>query len=261
MSINSTKSLALFISNNSITYLTKTQQNDDVFYSDMVTFKIPDLDGNATYDQLEKEFKSRLALLLYYNQISVCLLSTPVAVIPNTYFSEELNAFIESASTKVNPKSIPLENLDAQLVYNYYPQLEQLLSNLSNFNNYTITHTGSFIIQQNELNQEKDQVFLQLIDQKLELCIYKKGNFAFYNVFNILSSTDVLYYTLNVMNQLELDQIATDVHIQGGIAKEDEAANELIKYIRNVSFDHEDETPSLKQLLYKIFECELYQDH
>lgn len=261
MSINSTKSLALFISNNSVTYLTKTLQNDDVFYSDLVTFKIPDLDGNATYDQLEKEFKSRLALLLYYNQITICLLSTPVAVIPNAYFSEELNAFIESAPVTVNPKSINFEAIDAKLVYNFYPQLEKLLNNLSNFTNYTTTHTGSFIIQQNELNQENDQVFLQLIDQKLELCIYKKGNFAFYNVFNILSPTDILYYLLNIIGQLGLDQSTCQVHIQGGITEDEQITTELKKYIRTLIFNEDTETPSLKQLLYKIFECELYQDH
>ena len=253
----STKSLALLVNNESVTFLTKTIQQEEVFYSEPYTVKLPNLDKNVTYNEIETSIKSNLALLLYYNNIIVCYQSTPVVIVPSIYFDENnKSATFLSTDKKLDSNTIQLNNIDAHLVYNNYNALNSVLKNLPNFKNAIYTHTGKFLIDESKIDREKIQVFVRLINQKLELCIYKNGIFTLYTIYDIIGDEDVVYYILNTIQQLELDHQQVEVAFEGGISTEHIAMEYLPRYVNKVTYNETYELQGPKYLLYKIFECE-----
>ena len=253
----STKSLALFITNDSITYLTKSTQDEENFYSEPVRISLPDLKKHQNYEDIESLVKSHLPLLLYYNKVFICYLSTPVSVVPKAYITEEIKHFLKlNADPKLLPISAPLKYVDACVVFNGYSPLAKVLQNLANFKSAKFIHTGNLLIDRLELNAEKNQIFARLIEQKLEICIYKQRTFMFYNVFDITADEDILYYILNSIEQLKLNPLETFLTFEGGIDENHLAMEHLPKYIQEVTIDPEAHSEGLKYLLYKIFECE-----
>ncbi|QTV06269.1 DUF3822 family protein [Faecalibacter bovis] len=253
----STKSLALLITNDTLTFLTKTVQGTEEFYSEAINVNLPDLNEAVSYDLVEKEIKSNLPLLLYYNDVKICYISTPVTVVPNVHLSDNLSSFISlSNQSKFEAETIKLKNVDASLVFNTYNPLNKVLNNLPNLKNGTTFHVGKFLIDNNRIDSEKNQIFVRLIKQKLELCIYKKGVFTLYNVFDVTSDEDIVYYILNSLEQFNVDPNQVYVSLEGGITEDSIAYEHLAKYIQFIDFNREIEAIGPKYLLYKIFECE-----
>ena len=252
---SSTKSLALLVSHDSITFLTKTDQHEEVFYSEPSHIKLEDLNQSVSYERIENEIKSNLPLLLYYNRIIVCYQSTPTVVVPKAYISrDQEDVFISKPQNFQN--LLNLTSIDASIAYNNYGNLFKVFKNLANFSNAIYTHSAKMLIENQEIDKENIQVFGQIINQKLELCIYNKGVFTLYNIYDIIGDEDVVYHILNTIQQLQLDQSQVVVSFKGGIDYTHVALEHLPKYVHNVSIDNEAHAQGPKYLLYKIFECE-----
>ena len=253
----STKTLALFITNNSLTYITKTTQELEEFYSEAIRLNLSDLNGHVKYEQIEKEVKANLPLLLYYDDVKICYLSTPTNIVPTEYLSENLNSYLNLTEVdKVKASAVKLNNVDAHLVYNNLSPISKLFQNLPNLKSATTTHTGKFLIDFSKIDAEKNQVFVRLIEQKLEICIYNQGVFNFYNVFDVASDEDIVYYILNTIEQLKLDANQISISLEGGITSDHLAYDLLLKYVNELTVNKEIEAIGPKYLLYKIFECE-----
>jgi len=253
----STKSLAVFVNNESVTFLTKTIQQEEVFYSEPYTIKLPNLAKNVTYNELENSIKSNLALLLYYNKIIVCYQSTPATIVPSIYFdAKDKAATFLNSDKQIEANAIALQKVDAYFVYNNFNPLNTVFKNLPNFKNAIYTHTGKFLIDECKVDREKIQVFVRLINQKLELCIYKNGIFTLYTIYDIIGDEDVVYYILNTIQQLELDHQQVEVAFEGGINATHIAMEYLPRYVHKVTYNETYELQGPKYLLYKIFECE-----
>ena len=253
----STKSLALFITNDKLTFLTKTVQGTEEFYSEAINVNLPDLNTTVSYDAIEKEIKSNLPLLLYYDDVKICYASTPVTVVPNDYMTDDLSSFLGlSAESDLATTCVKLNNVDANLIFNTYNPLNKVLNNLPNLKNAKTSHIGKFLIDNNKIDSEKIQVFVHLIGQKLELCIYNKGVFTLYNVFDVTSDEDIVYYILNALEQFKVDPNRVSIQLEGGITEENVAYDHLVKYVKTVDVSREVEAIGPKYLLYKIFQCE-----
>lgn len=252
----STKSLALLITNDTLTYLTKTIQGSDEFYSEAIKINLPDLNTPVSYEEIENEIKSNLPLLLYYNDVKVCYISSPVTIVPNEYLSDDLSKFITFSDKNFDTAAVKLNNVDAHLVYNTYNRINKVLNNLPNLKSATTFHIGKFLIDYNKIDSEKIQLFVRLIEQKLELCIYDKGIFTLYNVFDVTSDEDIVYHILNTLEQFKVDTTHVSLSFEGGITEENLAYEHLAKYIQYLHVNRNIEAIGPKYLLYKIFECE-----
>jgi hypothetical protein len=250
---SSTKSLALLVSNDNITFLTKTDQHDEIFYSEPSVIKILDQIQTQPYEKIENEIKSNLPLLLYYNKVIVCYQSTPVVVVPKAHFNADTN-FSLNNEVKLNFTELPQHELVVS--YGNFGALDKVLKNLPNFAQAEFTHSAKAFIENVNVNKEKIQVFAQLIHQKLELCIYNKGIFTLYNIYDIIGDEDVVYHILNTIQQLQLDPLHVAVSFEGGVATSHIAFDHLPKYVHQVTSNKEADLQGPKYLLYKIFECE-----
>jgi len=251
----SSKSLALFVTNNELIYSTRSIVEEESFFSEAVKISLPDLNKQRDYQDIEDIIKSNLPLLLYYNKITICYLSTPVAIIPKAYTTDNLSQFLQFSETKkLTAIKYPLDTIDANVVFNAYSPLDKVFKNLPNFNNSKTIHTANLLIDRFELNSEKNQIFVQLINQKLELCIYKQKEFTLYNIFEITADEDIIYYILNLIEQLKLNPSKTILSIEGGIEEDHLVIEQLSKYINEVETNTT--ANGLNYLFYKIFECE-----
>ena len=253
----STKTLAIFITNDTLTYLTKTAYEDEVFYSEALRVNLSLNNDADILTSVEKEIKANLSLLLYYDSVKICYLSTPINIVPTNYntFNNENPLFL-AQNKDISYHKLALKNVEASLFFNSYTPIAQVFKELPNLKNAHILHIGKLLIDEVKIDSEKNQVFVRLIEQNLEICIYKKGTFVFYNIFNVITNEDVVYYILNTLEQIKLDPTQTYLSLEGGISTEDLTYEYLSKYIQSVKINEEIEALGSKYLLYKIFECE-----
>ena len=149
-----------------------------------------------------------------------------------------------------------LKNIDAKLIFNTALSITNIFKELPNLKESHILHTGELLINSIKVNAEKIQIFAQIINQKLELCIYNKGIFMLYNIFEFVNEDDIIYYILNTAQQLKLDPTQSDVYFESGLTPDNTITYYLEKYVSQIHYNKEYELLGSKHLLYKIFECE-----
>jgi hypothetical protein len=253
----STKSLALFVTNKTITYLTKTAQQEDNFYSESYHINYCTAENISNENEIRNVVKANLPLLLYYDKIFVCYQSIPFTIVPEEYYNNQLIDYYQLLSDTENENySIKLNQPKSHLIFKNINPIHKILNELSNYKNAIFLHTGKLLIDNAKVDVEKIQIFIQIINQKLELCIYNKGIFTLYNIYDIINDNDIIYYILNTIQQHNLDPTITNLIFDNEITINHPISSQLQKYVSNISFNEETNLVGLKHLLYKIFECE-----
>ena len=70
----------------------------------------------------------------------------------------------------------------------------------------------------------------------IEIIVIENGNLIFQNSFKVFNSTDILYFTLFCLDQLNIDPNKNEVFVFGEVEKGDENYSLLYDYIRNIKF-------------------------
>ncbi len=253
----STKSLALFVTNKTITFLTKTIQQDEVFYSEVYTVTYATSDNELNLERILGIIKSKLALLLYYDKIVVCYQTSPISIVPKSYFKVDLAQKYQFLSDTENDFfATDCSKISSTILFKQLNPIHTIFNDLPNYKHAIYTHTSKLLIQDAKVNQEKIQIFIQIINQKLELCIYNKGNFTLYNIYDIINQDDIVYYILNSIQQHNLDPTQIELVFENEITANHPITAQLQKYVNRIIFNHEFNLAGPKYLLYKIFECE-----
>lgn len=253
---SSSKTLALLIEDNVITYLTQTKQSDELFYSEPVRFEYYSNFRNSSYDQILNEIKSQLPLLLYYNKIKIFYATSNVKIIPNAYLSNSNEIDLEENLKQQHHQFARLKNIDAKICFKINHHLQSVFNSLPNYKEAKYHHIGETLINQIELNKELTQVFARIINQNLELCIYKNGEFYLYNIAEPNTEEDVVYYIMNPIQQLEINPANVEVIFDYGISDTHKALEYLPKFVKNVRVNTETNGKDFKYILNNLFECE-----
>ncbi len=98
----------------------------------------------------------------------------------------------------------PLENVDASIIYNIHYPLKDILLSLPNLQNARLYHSGKFLVDYGMINSKNDEIYINLMHQKLEVCVLSNGEFIFYNLFETKTKEDFLFYILYTLNQLNI---------------------------------------------------------
>ena len=253
----SSKSLALFVTNSTISFLTKTTQQEEQFYSDVQHIKYISNYQSINIEEIRHHIKTTLPLLLYYDQVYICYQSTPCYLVPTTFFKKELlNNYLLNTKAEFVYSYNQLKSIDAQFIFNIDLPVHEIFEELPNLKQAHYLHSGELLINNVKVNKEKIQIFTQIINQKLELCIYKNGIFMLYNIFDLVNDDDLIYYILNTAQQLELDPTQIEVYFESGLTPDNTIASYLEKYVQQIHYNKQYELLGSKHLLYKIFECE-----
>lgn len=263
MSKTTVRSLAILLSHNTLSYITKITDGDSISFSDVYDYSVDFTNQNKTEIEIEHELRSNLTLLQDYDFVHICFLSTSINVVPNNLLKQPLEDFLSISN--YNPIQLaidcPLENEEASIVYNIHYPLKDVLLSLPNLQNARLYHSGKFLIDYGKINSKDDEIYINLMHQKLEVCILSKGKFIFYNLFETKTKEDFLFYILYALNQLNISPNSVSLIAFGDLLNSPDYYDTLKKYVRNITFNEEDKSLGQYFTLYKLFECELFQEH
>ena len=263
MSKTTQRSLAILLSHDMLSYITKTTDGETISYSDVYDYSVDFTNLNKTEIEIEHELRSNLTLLQEYDYVHICFLSTTVNVVPNQFAHkpfEELLSLSNYSPVKLAIDS-PLENVDASIIYNIHYPLKDILLSLPNLQNARLYHSGKFLVDYGMINSKNDEIYINLMHQKLEVCVLSNGEFIFYNLFETKTKEDFLFYILYTLNQLNISPNTVSLYAFGDIMNSPYYYETLQKYVRHISFNEADKQLGQYFTLYKLFECESFQEH
>lgn len=175
-----------------------------------------------------------------YKKISIIIPSPKFTLIPSPLFDpgrkDEYFSFnhIESENNQIFNNKI--SDPDSFLVFALPLQLSELVKNIWP-GTYPFHHLKSLLehirisrksIGQNYLHLHVEHDFFNLI-------IYRNNNLQFCNSFNYRNISDILYYILHTIKDLDIKQEET-VYLSGQTERYDDLFSTLSLYIRNVKF-------------------------
>ncbi|WP_313579753.1 DUF3822 family protein [Chishuiella sp.] len=265
MSKTTISSLAILLSHDKLSYITKKTDGEKISYSDVFDYSVDFTNLNKTEVEIEHELRSNLTLLQEYDFVHFCFLSTAINVVPNQFFHHPLEDLLSMSMYHPVQLAIdcPLQSIEASIVYNIHYPLKDVLLSLKNLQNARLYHSGKFLIDYAKINSKDDEIYVNLVHQKLEICVLSNGEFIFYNLFEIKTKEDFLFYILYTLNQLNINPNAVSLFIFGDVLdiEFNDYIDMLKKYIKNIEFNKDDKQLGKYFTLYKLFECELFQEH
>lgn len=180
-----------------------------------------------------------------FEKVNIAVLNRMFTLVPEAYGQQDLKPLLEFAVGSSELKNTSVHRVKGVLFCHSIGH--ELISYLEKtFANASIRHAGAvslgLLFSQHSLAD--CQVFLNVGDSAIELCIKDSQSVLLYNVFPYENNEDILYYVLFALEQFNLDpqQVKTGVAAQRPL--QDELVEALKKYIRHIRFCVAD--PSVK---------------
>jgi hypothetical protein len=172
-----------------------------------------------------------------FEKVNIALLNRQFTLVPEAYGQGDLKSLLRFASGLAEVKNTTVHQVKG--IHFCYTAEHDLVNYLEKtFTNASIRHAGavnlSLFFSQHSLAQA--QVFLNIGDGCMELCIKENNELLFYNLFQFETNEDVLYYLLFTMEQFRQDPLQVKLAVAGERPPDDELLKSLKKYIRQVSF-------------------------
>jgi hypothetical protein len=83
---------------------------------------------------------------------------------------------------------------------------------------------------------QEHRLFVHFTSRTIQLVLFNKDALALYNSFAYSTSADVLYFTLAVLHQFNLDAASIPVFLSGTIVQDAEIFRVLSRYVGNLTF-------------------------
>ncbi|PLX06423.1 MAG: hypothetical protein C0596_18325 [Marinilabiliales bacterium] len=93
--------------------------------------------------------------------------------------------------------------------------------------------------QKNKIAEDSDigKMFVQVFDDFIEIIVLKESELKFYNTFSYKTNNDILYFIINVFEQLKLSQTETSIGFSGLIETDNLTILNLRKFVQIVYFE------------------------
>ncbi|MDG4946671.1 DUF3822 family protein [Weeksellaceae bacterium KMM 9713] len=188
------------------------------------------------YELLSQKLDQQLYLNQTYDEVHLAYLGDQFNIIPSSYFEAEPDAqmWLEFNAEIFEGDSIEtteLSTYDAELIYAYPLELKEIIDR--KFKGAKLESASALFINSFKLEDDKAQVFLNIHTNQLELLAFKNQGLYFYNIFEIATKEDLVYYILNSFKQLELDPNEVEVYYFGGDLEE-ASLKMLMNFVRHV---------------------------
>lgn len=196
-------------------------------------------DANQNIDSLIKLINEEDILKQNYSTSTISYSHYPSTIIPNELYSEnKKDEFLSFMNDNIESiKSDTIHQINATILYSIPKKLENIIKDIQPQiieKNTTNILIDQLIKQYASLNMKN--VFLFIKGSNIEIIVLKKDKLFLQNKFSFNSEIDILYYTLFIYEQLDMDTETTCLYIFGEINKGDEIYSILYEYIRNIYF-------------------------
>lgn len=233
--------LFIQIGQNSIQYsLLDTEKNKFLSLHD-VTLNSP-LSADNYPDILNQYFTTVNIHEKKYPAVTIGIESPYQTLVPSPFFeNDHLRKYISFHFTVPENFSMYADNLaalDAFNVYAIHPDITGAIRTYfpeaAIFNNQTALL--SYFYQNFRLKSSATVVFLHVREKYIDLACFSEPGLRFFNSFPYQSKEDILYYTLNALEQISIRPDQASVAISGLMEQTAEAYHLLNRYIPGISF-------------------------
>lgn len=250
------KSLAILLTPNGFSYCTLLENEKGKKYNTPNEFRVDEIYPQQIEKEIENELKTNLIFHQPYQHIHLAFMSPKMQVVPTDFMDLPTNALLQ-----LNPidedKNVyldsPLQSTDASIVYEIPHFIKNTLLQMDNLKEVQLFHAGQVFLDNLEVQENQEEVFLNLNDNVLEIAVYKASKLHLYNHFVIESVEDFLYYVLVVINQLDLDPNELHLKTFGQITNISDYYKQLKKHVRHINLGLKDEHFCEHFTLYNLF--------
>ena len=193
----------------------------------------------ATLSVLKETLSSNTAFSDDFSSVLVIHQNELSTLVPQVLYEEAHNADYLKFNSKILRTDFithdTLESLDIVNVYIPYVNINNYI--FDTFGEFTYKHASSILIETllSKNLSDSDYMFLNIDGEILEVLVSNQKSVKLFNRFEFAATDDFLYYTLFVVEQLQLDRETLQVKILGNIQEDDDNFKAIYKYIRHVS--------------------------
>ena len=194
-------------------------------------------------------------LKLNYSTSSISYKNFPSTIIPNKLFdTEKKHKYLEFVVEGIESvKTDILHQSDSSIIYSINHDLENIIHQiLPNIKEKNSTNIAICQLLKQYSHLKKKTCYLFINTNKIEIIVIENGKLIFQNSFKVSNSSDILYFTLFCLDQLNIDPNKNEVFLFGEIEKGDENYSLLYEYIRNIKFGEISSTLSFNEELNNV---------
>ena len=199
-------------------------------------------ENNATLIEtfLEKIIKENSELNSTFDDILVLHNNNLLTFVPSVLYDEQYLSSYMQYNTKVFESDYfsndQVSSYDMNTVYIPYVNINNFL--IDHFGSFNYKHSFTILIKKVldfSKNIEEKQVYVHIQKDNFQIIVVKNQKLLLFNTFDFKTKEDFIYYTLFVMEQLQLNPENIKVNLFGIISKDDSLYQIAYKYIRNIS--------------------------
>ncbi|MBL0054044.1 MAG: DUF3822 family protein [Bacteroidetes bacterium] len=176
-----------------------------------------------------------------YKQVVLAAESRKNLFIPQAFFDEQnAQSYFDLNFDRMGHEDLFFEKIK----YADFVNLYSVDSALSYFikNNFPTAHVCHYISGwlTSLLLKYKDRpdnyMFVNILNKTVNVCVIQNGKMIFYNTFQYFNEDDIMYFMMNVIEQLKLDTYTLKTELSQHGLKQLDMRNILSKYLRDIKF-------------------------
>lgn len=208
--------------------------------------------------EIMRELEVNLRLRRNFDKVNVCFITSFFNLVPVTYLSESPEALLnfseaEFENNRMMQRGTRFENA---FVYGISQILFDKLKELYGKAKYY--HSGNVFLD-SIASANETWVHLNLYEHNFEIAVTKEDGMIFYNLFETQTGEDILFYTLFVLEQLNIDANQAELKCYGQLLPDTQVFQTLKKYIRFVFPASKNEDFLENFTLFNLSKCESSQ--
>lgn len=233
-------SLLVEISNNNATFV--ILDSETMQYVAIEQIGLNAANGEAEVMILfEQYYLSSTYSKFKYKHVAIIWCTEFFTFVPKAVFDQESVASYLSLTTAIDISASHILShfelaIDSHLVYGFGVHTKTVVDNLMpDAKHFHSAGTLINALLTNYKNEHNANMIAHIKNGYFELAIIENRKLKYFNRFSFLTSEDVVYYTLNVCENLKISPEEIEFKIAGEIEKKSTVYNLLYKYFRNIS--------------------------
>lgn len=196
----------------------------------------------ADFDWYKSIIRKDEFLMQQYKSVGLIYVGEKSTLVPDPLFKKEsIRDFTDMNLQIGDHEEVHFNKIPRVDAWTIYPIPVKLVSVFQKqFPNISFFHQSVPFINQLMLNQKngenKPQVYVNLFGSMFEMAVVESKNFKFYNCFPYKNVNDLLYFILNVFNQMKLPPDHASLYLSGKITRQSSLYENLKRYIRKPEF-------------------------
>jgi|TARA_B100001094_G_scaffold58485_1_gene53980 hypothetical protein len=188
---------------------------------------------------IKKFLKSNKEELLQVENVRLVYYNNSSTLVPSVLFDQDnsLNYLKLNVKISVNDFVTNDSLIEDEIKNIYIPYVNINNYIFEKYNSFEYHHYSTILIEEFKKRLSSDfnqNLFLNVNDKMIDIIYFDDGNLKFNNSFSYSTDTDILYYLLFTLEQLNLNTEKTLVMSSGLISIESELYALLYNYIQNI---------------------------